>query len=72
MLDSTPSDTAEMFAQLDRRVTRVENRNRGGSSLNVDRTISDTTQSTDTIATTLSDATDGFIVGTSSVGRDFL
>lgn len=72
MLNDPASNTAELFKLLDRRVSRLEHRDRTGASVRVSRSISDTAQTSDNLTHTTSPAGAGFIIGTDSVGRGFL
>lgn len=72
MLSDRPSDTAELFRQLDRRVSRVENQDRSDASVAVARSVSDTTHTSDSVSNSTQDASAGFTVGQDHVNRGFL
>lgn len=72
MLEDRPSTTAELLAQHGRRLSRLEHVDRGDSAVRVVRSISDTTESDDTVSATVEDTDTGFIIGTSRIGRDSL
>lgn len=72
MLTDRPSNTAEMFRMLDRRVSRLENKDRSDATVRLARSVSDTELSTASVTATTEQADSGFIIGQDNIGRDFL
>lgn len=72
MLNDRPSNTAEMFRMLDRRVTRLETKDRTDAQVRITRQITDTEISSDTVSATTEPVDAGFIIGQDNVGRGFL